>query len=218
MTIVDSLSPPPVVSKMSVEQRALYNDLTLLQQSVVLGVLDGLTWKEAFNQCADALLFGDQQAQGFRNVMNSRKVRDFMNSVQDSAELDKRIMTRNEALRVLSRQARSNVTDVIEFKERYVGMGPDGGGPIWSTKFGIRRLADLDDEKLASISEINDSGGEVKVKLHSARQAIETLSRMQGWEAKKEVEATVTVDDETKQLIRENYQKLRQDMINVDDC
>ena len=127
-------------------------------------------------------------------------------------------MSRAEALRVLTRQARANINDVFEPREHYVGMCPHGGGPIWSTEFGIRRLADLDPEKMEAISEICDSKDGVKIKFHNSRQAIESLSRMQGWDSKIESEVTHKIDEGTKELLKSEYENIRNKVLIDDDC
>lgn len=202
--------------KLTTEQRELFFQLSIMQQEVVMRVLEGMTWKEAYENAPDTMF--DQSKNGWRAMQRSRPVKLFMNSVRDMAELDDRIMTRNEALRILTRQARASIQDVIQFKDKFIGMAPDGSGPMWMTQFGIRRLCDLDPEKVSAISEISEGVNGTKIKMYNAKQSIDTLSRMQGWDATQKVQSHLIIDDETKEMLKTQYQSLREDMLTNDDC
>ena len=68
------------IDKLTEQQRALFFNLTLLQQEVVLRVLDGMTWKEAYEDCPDTKF--NSSSNGYTTVRRSHAVRDFMNSVR----------------------------------------------------------------------------------------------------------------------------------------
>ena len=91
------------------------------------------------------------------------------------------VMTRQEALERLSRFARTDLTDLVEFGTHE--LGEVDGEPVIQSTWKIRDSVLQDPEKLSAISELTASKDGVKIKTHSPLQAIQQLAKMQGWEA-----------------------------------
>ena len=169
----------------SEEQRLLYNELSVMMQEICMNVLciPGMTWVKAYESSAFCTSTNSNSiAFQASHVQRNSKVQAFLKSVRDE-DFGDRIIGRREALQILTRQARGKLTDNVEFKSMYVGMCPDGGGPLWSTRWGLKHADDLDDELLANISEISDTKDGIKLKTYSQRDAIKDISRMQGWDS-----------------------------------
>ena len=203
------------------EQMHLYDQLSVMMQEICMSILctPGMTWVKAYKTSAFCTSEnGNSISMQASHVQRNRKVQAFLKSIR-SADFDNRIMKREEALQILTRQARGNIGDVIEFKSMYIGMCPDGGGPLWTTKWGLKHADDLDPELLANITEISEGKEGTKVKKYSQRDAIKDMSTMQGWNSAVKHELTGKKDKpiETVVLSKEDYAKIRKDMMDDDD-
>ena len=206
-----------IVSRLSDEQRDLYNELTILQQSICLNKLDGMTWREAYESSPFVMALYSKSA--ISSIQNKAPVQAFLKSIY-SDEVDKRIMSRDEALMILTRQARGKQSDVVNFTSHFVGMCPNGGGPIWKTEFGLKHVSEIDDELFANIIEIAHTKEGIKVKRESARGAIRDLSSMQGWDSASKHEVTGPGGGplEGCMLDKDEYANVRKEMLDHDDC
>lgn len=202
-------------------QRKLYNNMTLVQQETCLNVLNGMSWMEAYCNnpfnCTDP---NKTASSGASAMQRNKNVQAFMKSIREM-DIDDRIMSRNEALRILSRQARGSIADVLQFKSEFLGMCPKGGGPMWRTFYGIKHVSEMDPEMLANIMEIStDTNGNPKIKQYNTVNAIQRLSIMQGWDSatKHEISGTNGGPVETVQMNMHDYKEAREQMIKEDDC
>jgi len=204
------------------EQRKLYDQLSVMMQEICMNVLcvPGMTWVDAYKQSPFPTSTNYSSiAMQASHIQRNKKVQAFLKSIRN-ADFDNRIMQREEAMIILTRQARGTIDGVLEFKSHYVGMCPNGGGPLWVTKWGLKHVDDLDPELLANISEISETKEGTKVKSYSQRDAIKDMSQMQGWNCATKHEHTGVNGGpvETTQLSKEEYAKVRQEMMDNDDC
>ena len=166
-------------------QRAFYNAMTVMQQEICMSFIctPGMTWVEAYktSSLGTSTNYSSISMQA-SHIQRNKNVQAFLKCIRED-DFDERIIGRQEALQILSRQARGKITDNMEFKSHYVGMCPKGGGPLWQTKWGLKHVDDLDLELLANISEISEGKEGTKVKTYSSRDAIKDISRMQGWDS-----------------------------------
>ncbi len=209
-------------AKLEENQKLLYSKMTVMQQEICLNVLctPGMTWVEAYKESPFPTSTNYRSiAMQASHVQRNKKVQAFLKSVRE-AEFDERILKRDEALRILTRQARGTLEDVVEFKSHFLGMCPDGGGPMWQTKWGLRFAEDLDPELMENIVEISDTKDGVKIKNYSKRDAVRDLSRMQGWDsATRHIVATEPGKPaEIKIVDPSGYQQARKKMMDDDDC
>ena len=212
--------PHTKVQRLNQHQLELYGKLTALQRDVCMSVLDGLTFQEAYEQSPFAEGFSSMK-NSVRAITKNKRVQAFLRSIQDET-VDDRIMKREEALRILTRQARGKLDDVLELKSEFVGMCPDGGGPIWRTKFGLKRADEIDPELFANIVEMSHTNNGIKVKQYSQKDAVNQLARMQGLDRPQEIKHTVSGPDggpvENVSLNKEDYAEIRKQMLEADDC
>lgn len=95
------------------------------------------------------------------------------------------IMTREEALVRLSHVARAKLTDVADFDDEEVR---------------VRYAAELSETARAALCKVKQGKYGVEIELYNPLTAIKTLAEMQGWEAPKKTEVTVTDELSEEQL------------------
>lgn len=180
--ILDDEHRRHIVKRLNDEQRLLYRAMSVIERDMCLLVLEGETWRDAYEKSSFAIhdTAGKATAE-IRKLQESPTCQRFLKSIQDE-EVDNRILKRDEGLRRLTRMSRGDISDVIEFKDEFIGMCPKGGGPMWNTKFGLKRASDIDPELMANIAEIAHTNNGIKVKHHSQKDAIQAIAKMQGWD------------------------------------
>lgn len=91
------------------------------------------------------------------------------------------VMTRQEALERLSRFARTDLADLVEFGQ--YELGDVDGAPVIQATWKIKDSVLQDPDKMSSISELSATKEGIKIKTHSPLSAIQQLAKMQGWES-----------------------------------
>ena len=183
---------------MTPEQKALFDQLTELQQRTSINVLAGMTQRAGY-YAAGGTATSDESADATVSALLSNiKVRAFMDAMK-AAAVSEAVMSRTEALEKLSVLARTDLKDLVEFGE--YELGSDGeGNPIIQSSWRIRDSALQDPAKMAAISELTASKEGIKIKTHSPLAAIKQLADMQGWNAAQKIDSTVrVVDDDSEQ-------------------
>lgn len=106
--------------------------------------------------------------------------------------VDKSIMTRTEALQILTNNARSNMADIADFGTYEIETedGKTKKQSVWVFKNG----EDIPKEIAASIKSIKATQRGIEVELHDQQAAIKQLSSMQGWDAAKEFKHSGKID------------------------
>lgn len=168
---------------MTPEQQLLFDQLTELQQRTATGVLAGMTQRAAY-YAAGGSAKSDESADSTAAIMLSNaKVKAFMDSMKAQAISDA-IMSREEAMKILTDLARGNLTDLVKFKTVNIGKDMETGEDINQTAWTIDEgLQQSDPGKLIIISELEVGKNGPKIKQHSKTAAIQQLAKMQGWES-----------------------------------
>ena len=168
---------------MTPEQQLLFDQLTELQQRTATGVLAGMTQRAAY-YAAGGSAKSDESADSTAAIMLSNaKVKAFMDSMKAQAISDA-IMSREEAMKILTDLARGNLTDLVKFKTVNIGKDMETGEDINQTAWTIDEdLQQSDPAKLIIISELEVGKNGPKIKQHSKTAAIQQLAKMQGWES-----------------------------------
>lgn len=174
---------------MTPEQKALFDELTELQQRTATGVLAGMTQRQAYFSAG-----GTAKSDEAADVIASRmladvKVKAFMDSMKMQAVSDA-IMTREEAMAKLSLIGRTDLKDIVTFQTFEVGRDLETGEPVNQTGWFIPDNVLSNPAKLAIISELTAGKDGIKIKTHSQLAAIAQLAKMQGWEAAQKFEHT----------------------------
>lgn len=178
---------------MTPDQQQLFDQLTELQQRLTTNVLAGMTQRQAYINAGGKAVTETAIDSGASEILRNPQVKAFMDAMKKQAVSDA-MMTREEAMLILSALGRGRLTDIVKFRTVCVGKDPITGEDAHQTVWSIDEdLQETDPDKLIIISELEVSKNGPKIKQHSKVGAIQQLAKMQGWEAAQKVDATVTV-------------------------
>lgn len=173
---------------MSPEQKALFDQLTELQQRTAINVLAGMTQRAGYYAAGGTAKNDGAADSSAYEILSNPQVKAFMDAMKEAA-VSEAVMTRTEAMEKLSALARTDLKDLVEFGE--YELGDDGeGNPVIQSSWRIRDSALQDPAKMAAISELTASKEGIKIKTHSPLAAIKQLADMQGWNAPEKREIT----------------------------
>ena len=171
---------------MTPEQKALFDQLTELQQRTAINVLAGMTQRAGYYAAGGTASSDDSADSAAYTMLSNVQVRAFMDAMKEAA-VSEAVMTRTEAMEKLSALARTDLKDLVEFGE--YELGDDGeGNPVIQSSWRMRDSALQDPAKMTAISELTASKEGIKIKTHSPLAAIKQLADMQGWDAAKKFE------------------------------
>lgn len=173
---------------MTPEQKLLFDELTDLQQRVATGVLAGMTQRAAYYAGGGKAKDDPGADMSACQIIGNPKVKAFMDSMKVQAVSDA-IMTREEAMKILTQLGRGNLKDIVKFKTATVGKDMETGADVHQTVWEIDEgLQESDPDKLIIISELEVGKFGPKIKQHSKVAAIAQLAKMGGWEAAQKFE------------------------------
>lgn len=168
---------------MNAEQQALFDQLTQLQQRTATGVLAGMTQRAAYYSAGGKADTDESADSSCSQILSNLKVKAFMDSMKMQAVSDA-IMTREEAMKILTAMSRGNLTDIVKFRTANVGIDPETGEMLQQTAWTLdENLQQTNPDKLIIISELEVGKNGPKIKTHSKTAAIAQLAKMQGWES-----------------------------------
>lgn len=168
---------------MTPEQKALFDGLTELQQRIATNVLAGMTQRQAYWHAGGKAKDDPGADMSASQIISNPKVKAFMDSMKVQAVSDA-IMTREEAMKILTGMARGNLTDIVKFKTVCIGMDMETGEPLDQTAWTLdENLQETDPDKLMIIESLEAGKNGPKIKAHSKSAAIALLAKMQGWES-----------------------------------
>lgn len=175
---------------MTPEQKALFDELTELQQRVATGVLAGMTQRAAYWAAGGKAKNDPGADMSASQIISNPKVKAFMDAMKLQAVSDA-IMTREEALKTLSLIGRTHLKDIVKFRTVNIGKDMETGADLNQTAWEINAdLQETDSDKLIIISELEVGKFGPKIKTHSPVAAIKQLAEMQGWNAATKHEIT----------------------------
>ena len=173
---------------MTPEQLALFDNLTQLQQRVATNVLAGMSQRIAYFQAGGSAKTDESADATASEILSNPAVKAFMDSMKVQAVSDA-IMSREEAMRILTTLGRGNLTDIVKFKTSHVGQNAETGDDVHQTTWEIDEALQANDpDKLIIISELEVGKNGPKIKQHSKVAAIAQLAKMGGWEAAQKFE------------------------------
>lgn len=167
---------------MTPEQKALFDELTELQQRVATGVLAGMTQRAAYYAGGGKAKNDDGADMSASQIMGNPKVKAFTDSMKVHA-VNEAIMGREEMLARLSLYARKGIKDIVKFKTVVIGKDLETGEDLQQTGWWIPDSVLQSEEDLSIISELEVGKFGPKIKTHSALQAMAQIAKMQGYEA-----------------------------------
>lgn len=120
-------------------------------------------------------------------------------------ELNKRavsaaVMSKQEALELLSVKARVRITDVCDFSQELIGNNEDGD-PVYQTVWTMKDSKDIAPEVLACIKSVTVTKTGPKIELYDANASAKLLADMLGWNAA--IESKITGEMTVNNLISE---------------
>lgn len=171
------------------EQMELAAKLTPLQRKFIIELIKPNTSrrqaaKKAGSKAKTDVALDNVANRMFKNV----QVRAFYDALMETKTVNS-IMQRDEALEILSNNARVKMTDVANFS--FVEVGKDENGqPIMQTVWTMKDSKDIDPEIISCIKSVTMTNKGPKIELHDQQGAIKQLTDMQGWAAPKKTELT----------------------------
>lgn len=173
---------------MTPEQQELFDQLTQLQQRTATGILAGMSQRSAYYAAGGTAATDEAADVVASRMLTDVKVKAFMDSMKRQAVSDA-IMSRDEAMTILTQLARGNLVDIVKFRTTHVGQNAENGDDVHQTTWTIdESLQETDPEKLIIISELEVGKNGPKIKQHSKAAAIALLAKMQGWESAQKVD------------------------------
>lgn len=176
---------------MTPEQTALFEKLTRLQRRVCTAFLKpGATARGAYYEAGGTAKTPGSADTSVSEIMSKPQVRAFLAEMEKTA-VKSAIMEKEEAMAILTRQARTSLSDLVEWA-RYPIASDFTTGEVteWQTGWRIKPSVEQDPEKMALISELTAGKEGIKIKTHSQREALQLLGKFAGWEAPQKVAAT----------------------------
>lgn len=199
--------------KMNKEQQELFDQLTPLQQEVSVNSISGMNDIDAYKASRGKAKTIKSMEASVSEILSNPKVARFVSSMKGEA-VNAAVMSRQEMLERLSGLARTNMSDLIEWRTGMVTG--DDGEQVEQSMWAIKESAQLDPLKAASIAEVTAGKDGLKIKQHSPLTAMKMISDMQGFNApvKTEQSGAVTII----QMSKEEYEETRRKMLEEDDC
>lgn len=174
--------------ELSDEQVSAFHALTRLQQGVALGVLEGLSQREAYRRAG-----GKAKTEAIADVQASKlvrfgKVADFINSfkVETTKTLASTIMSREEMLERLTAMARTNIDDVISLHNKPL-IDEESGEVVAQAGWSFKDPDKMTGAGTAIISELTAGKDGLKVKTHSQVAAMKQIADLQGYNKPTEI-------------------------------
>jgi phage terminase small subunit len=178
----------PKTLKFTDEQKELASVLTSMQRAFVVNLIGGLSQRQAVKEAGSKAKTENALDQVASIMFSNVKVRALYDSLLESKYIANK-MTREEALSILSSNARVKMTDVADYKFVQVGETEEGE-PIMQTVWTMKDSKDIDPEKIACIKSVTMTKQGPKIELHDQQGAIKQISAMEGWDAAKRAELT----------------------------
>lgn len=172
--------------KLTDEQIALASKLTTMQYGFVVNLVSGMSQRKAIKEAGSGAKSDVSLDNVATQIFSRLEVRAFYDSLMQTKLLDS-ILTRDEALSILSNNARVSMTDVADYAFQKVGEDAEGN-PIMMTVWTMKDSKDIDPAIISCIKSVTMTKQGPKIELHDQHGAIKQLSALQGWEAPRRTE------------------------------
>jgi phage terminase small subunit len=169
------------MAKTNEEQKALFDKLKPLQKEISLNSLSGMNDIDSYKASKGKSKKEATMAASVSEILSNPNVVEFMQSMRELV-LNDAIMSREEALTILSNNARVKVSDIATFSMMQVGEDEDDR-PIFNTVWEMKNSCDIDPELMSCIKSVTMTKSGPKIELHDQQAAIKQISTMQGWDA-----------------------------------
>lgn len=163
--------------------------LTTLQRKFVVNLVSGMTQRQAYLDAGGKAKTENTQDSSSSEILSNPKVRSFYDKLMEEAA-SAAVLTREEALLILSNNAKVKMSDVADFSFQCVGKDEEGQD-IMQTVWQMKDSKDIDIDVMAAIKSITMTKEGPKIELHDQHGAIKQLSAMQGWDSAKKHDVVV---------------------------
>ena len=171
------------------KQMELASKLTPLQRKFIIELIKPNTsQRQAYIKAGGTAKTENAQDQGASRMLSQAKVKAFYEAMLETKTIDS-IMERDEALEILSTNARVKMTDVADYGFVEVGKDEDGN-PIMQTVWTMKDSKDIDPKVISCIKSVTMTKQGPKIELHDQQGAIKQLTDLQGWSSAKKFEVT----------------------------
>lgn len=171
------------------QQMELASKLTPLQRKFIIELIKPNTSQRQAIKTAGSKAKTDEALDNVANRMFSKvQVRAFYDALMETKTVNS-IMKRDEALKILSNNARVKMSDVADFGFRKVGED-DEGRDIMESVWTMKNGEDIDPAIASCIKSVTMTKNGPKIELHDQQGAIKQLTDIQGWAAPKKTELT----------------------------
>lgn len=174
--------------KLTDEQKELAKALTTLQHKFVVNLVSGMSQDEALKEAGSKAKNANTLRAVASRMLTDANTSAFYDSLM-LTKLQDSILTRDEALLILSNNAKVSMTDVADFELREVGRDSDEN-PIMQTVWTMKDSKDIAPEVASCIKSVTMTNKGPKIELHDQQGAIKQLSTMQGWDSPKKTEVS----------------------------
>lgn len=160
--------------------------LTPLQRKFVINIVSGMTQRQAYVKAGGTSKTEESQDACASKMLSNSKVRAFYEMMMEAAANDA-IMTKHEAMEILTRSARVRITDICDFALQTVGEDEEGN-EIKQTVWTMKNSDEIDPDILEAIKSVTFTKTGPKIELYDRNGSIKILSDMQGWNAPRKQE------------------------------
>jgi len=167
--------------EMNDKQKELFDKLTTLQQEISLNSFSGMNDIDSYKNSSGKAVKENTMSATVSEILNNPKVTAFLDSMKKES-VKKAIMTRDEAMEILSNNARVKISDIATFSHRAVGEDEEGNA-IMETVWKMKDSDEIDPDVMACIKSVTMTKAGPKIELHDQQGAIKQLSTMQGWDS-----------------------------------
>lgn len=187
-----------MTKKLTEEQQELFDKLKPLQKEIVINKIEGMSDIDAYKASHGKAKTDSAKRASVSEILSNLNVEAFLETIQEDRVNDA-IMTREEAMERLSRIGRADCVSVFKTIIIQDKEGNDHKQTVWN----IPDSEDLTPEQLSSIAEVSTGKDGLKIKQHSAPDAIKQLRQMEGWdkqEEKKDTEIHIHLSEKASKL------------------
>lgn len=177
--------------KLTAKQKELFDELTPLQRSFVVHILDnkkdGPAWEAACKECGEPV--PKNTSQSAIQSLKSAKVKAFLDSVREKTvekQLAGIIMTREEGLEILTKLARAKHPGRLKKIKAMVGDE--------EREFTVVDMPDeLSEDDLTAIEEMYNTKDGPRIKIASKADAITRMARIEDWDKRPDTGNTINI-------------------------
>lgn len=187
---------------MTNEQLQMYNNLTTLQQNVAICRINmPLSSDSEVYKLGGGSATNDNSVRACASeVLTNPNVVEFLDTFA-IAKVELAVMSRDDIIEDLSFIASADISDVAEFTDEEC-ISVDDGKTIWQSTVRVKSMKELTKLQRKLIKGVKQTKYGLELTLHDAMQARKQLTALQGFDAAKKQEITVT--DETNKNVSDD--------------